>query len=431
MQEISQERDFNRITLNNFGKLIVITFYADWYDHSVNYVEQIANLQELMQIQDVVFCKCDAEKVPEVANKFQVSMVPTVVLTETRKTTIKKFENEVPAVLFEQIEEANKTFKNQFENEKERMYAKIKELLSQPGVLMFIKGTPQEPECKFTRELLGIIESLKIRFRYYDIIADIDMRHWLRHYNKWPTYPQIFIDGKLLGGLDVLKEHIAKNTLEIPASCKISEPKERLQQIIQEHKSILFMEGTPNDENLSENSKKFINLLAQAGIRFSVFNLSIDCNLKDYLKETYKSTDPYFFAGKQYVGNLEVVIELSKKQELLQKVPGSEWKLDGEQKIKYLLKACPVVIFMHGTPNDTKSEDSAKMIKILNDCKVKYDFYNVDADADVNQYLPILSNFDKIPQLYNEGELVGGIEVVTKLFNDDDLKILLQNNIQQ
>lgn len=51
------------------------------------------------------------------------------------------------------------------------------------------------------------------------------MRNWLRAYNKWPTYPQIYIDGKLLGGIDVLKERIASNTLELPPSCRISNPK--------------------------------------------------------------------------------------------------------------------------------------------------------------------------------------------------------------
>lgn len=78
---------------------------------------------------------------------------------------------------------------------------------------------------------------------------------------------------------------------------------------------------------------------------------------------------------------------------------------------------------MHGTPTDPKTEDTIKLINILVDCKVKYDFYNVDADVDVKQYLPLLSNFDKVPQLYIEGELVGGVEVVTKLFQDGDLQI--------
>lgn len=57
-------------------------------------------------------------------------MVPSIVITETRKNIIHKLENEVPNIVFEKIEESNKTFKSSFESERERMYAKIKELMS-------------------------------------------------------------------------------------------------------------------------------------------------------------------------------------------------------------------------------------------------------------------------------------------------------------
>lgn len=176
------------------------------------------------------------------------------------------------------------------------------------------------------------------------------MRHWLRHYNSWPTYPQIYIDGTLLGGLDVLKEKIATNTLVLPAASKVSEPKERLGHLLQEHKAILFMVGTPIDENLSDASKKALLILKSAGIRFTVFNLAIDENLKGYLASLVSDDLPVFYAGGALVGGLSQLNELSSKEELLPKVPGSEWKLDGEQRVRYLLKTCPVLAFIQGTP---------------------------------------------------------------------------------
>lgn len=69
------------------------------------------------------------------------------------------------------------------------MYEKIQKLIAENPVLIFIKGTPTAPECKFTREFLGIMKDLECKFTFYDIIADNDMRNWLRHYNNWPTYP--------------------------------------------------------------------------------------------------------------------------------------------------------------------------------------------------------------------------------------------------
>lgn len=137
--------------MNNFGKVLVISFYSDWYEHSVNFVEQIASLSEIVPLSDVIFARCDAEKVPEVANRYSVVSVPCIVITESRKQPLAVIGNEAPALAWEKIEEAVKGFKNSFESEKSTMYAKIKDILEQPGVLMFIKGTPQDPECKFTR----------------------------------------------------------------------------------------------------------------------------------------------------------------------------------------------------------------------------------------------------------------------------------------
>lgn len=75
-----------------------------------------------MPIQDVIFAKCDAEKVPEVANRYSVVSVPCIVVTEARKQALATIGNEAPASAWEKVEDAVKAFKNSFESEKERMY---------------------------------------------------------------------------------------------------------------------------------------------------------------------------------------------------------------------------------------------------------------------------------------------------------------------
>jgi len=75
-------------------------------------------------------------------------------------------------------------------------------------VIVFIKGTPQTPKCGFTEQVLAILGQHNVEFTYYDIIADEQMRYWLRNFSGWPTYPQIYVGGKLLGGLDVLRESV-------------------------------------------------------------------------------------------------------------------------------------------------------------------------------------------------------------------------------
>ncbi len=90
------------------------------------------------------------------------------------------------------------------------------------------------------------------------------------------------------------------------------------------------MIGTPADDNLSNSSKKALEILKSSGIRFTVFNLAIDDNLKNYLASIVADDLPVFYAGGALVGGFTKIVELAEKEELLHKVPGSEWKLDGD-----------------------------------------------------------------------------------------------------
>ena len=110
MEELLQERDINRITLNNFGKVIVIVFYAEWHEHSRNYLNQFKHLVKLMGLpsSDVIFTFCDADKVGELPKYFGVNSVPTVVFTDTLKKHLAVLENEQPAVVFDRLEQTIK-----------------------------------------------------------------------------------------------------------------------------------------------------------------------------------------------------------------------------------------------------------------------------------------------------------------------------------
>ena len=79
--------------------------------------------------------------------------------------------------------------------------------------MTFIKGSAEDPFCKFSREFVDVLRSLNIRFGYYDILADEKMRNWLRYYDKWNTYPQLFFKGELIGGLDKTTELIGLGVL--------------------------------------------------------------------------------------------------------------------------------------------------------------------------------------------------------------------------
>lgn len=85
---------------------------------------------------------------------------------------------------------------------------RLQELIEKQPVMVFIKGTPQEPQCGFSRQIITILDDRHIKYGYFNILSDDDVRQGLKTHVDWPTYPMLFYKGELLGGLDIVKEMI-------------------------------------------------------------------------------------------------------------------------------------------------------------------------------------------------------------------------------
>jgi len=79
---------------------------------------------------------------------------------------------------------------------------------------MFMKGTPEEPMCGFSAKAVEVLNNGKIKFESFDVYSDEDVRAGVKEYSKWPTIPQIFINGKFIGGADILVELAGKGELK-------------------------------------------------------------------------------------------------------------------------------------------------------------------------------------------------------------------------
>jgi Grx4 family monothiol glutaredoxin len=69
-----------------------------------------------------------------------------------------------------------------------------------------MKGVPESPACKFSRAIVSILDNNKIKYSAFNILEDNEVREGLKNYSNWPTYPQLYSKGKLIGGLDIIKE---------------------------------------------------------------------------------------------------------------------------------------------------------------------------------------------------------------------------------
>ena len=80
-----------------------------------------------------------------------------------------------------------------------------KELASAP-VVLFMKGTPDFQQCGFSAQTSGALRKLGVQFHTVNIFEDAEMREALKRYSNWPTYPQLYLKGELLGGCDIAME---------------------------------------------------------------------------------------------------------------------------------------------------------------------------------------------------------------------------------
>lgn len=91
----------------------------------------------------------------------------------------------------------------------------IEEILGKSKVVLFMKGTPESPQCGFSRLVVNVLRHYKVKdFYHFNILEDTFIREELKKYSEWPTYPQLYINKELIGGADILRDMHLNDTLK-------------------------------------------------------------------------------------------------------------------------------------------------------------------------------------------------------------------------
>ena len=90
---------------------------------------------------------------------------------------------------------------------------RIADTIARGHVMLFMKGNPAMPQCGFSAAVVNILKQTGVSFESYNILADPELREGLKEYSSWPTYPQLYVDGKLVGGADIVRDLHAKGQL--------------------------------------------------------------------------------------------------------------------------------------------------------------------------------------------------------------------------
>lgn len=91
---------------------------------------------------------------------------------------------------------------------------KIKLQVAENPILLYMKGNPKQPQCGFSARAVQCIEACGVAFASVDVLANPDIRQTLPMYANWPTFPQLYVRGELIGGSDIIAEMYAAGELE-------------------------------------------------------------------------------------------------------------------------------------------------------------------------------------------------------------------------
>lgn len=193
------------------GRKAVLLFYAPWHDSTTIMTGVLDALASSTTDNDdtMLFAKVHAEEAPDLSKKYQVTSVPTFVLLQTDGSVVNKIEgaNQVAALTqavqkltqAASVEEA----KTSTADTEAQLKARLDGLIRSAPVMLFMKGNPSAPRCGFSRQAVALFEAEEIPFGSFDILSDETVRQGLKKHSDWPTYPQVYVHGELVGGLDV------------------------------------------------------------------------------------------------------------------------------------------------------------------------------------------------------------------------------------
>eukprot|EP00029_Vermamoeba_vermiformis_P002554 TRINITY_DN12932_c0_g1_i1.p1 TRINITY_DN12932_c0_g1~~TRINITY_DN12932_c0_g1_i1.p1 ORF type:complete len:227 (-),score=75.21 TRINITY_DN12932_c0_g1_i1:68-748(-) len=196
----------------DFQGLAVVSFWAAWSEPSKQMNTVLGQLAS--QYANVKFGTVEAEEVDDVTEKYKVESVPTVLflkhgeVAESVKGSnppevVKKLASFAQSAVTTGVAQAPAP---KTEASKEQLHARLTALVNQAPVMAFIKGSPDAPQCGFSAKFCKILKDSNIEFGHFNILSDETVRNGLKEFSNWPTYPQLYVKGKLVGGFDIVKQ---------------------------------------------------------------------------------------------------------------------------------------------------------------------------------------------------------------------------------
>jgi len=213
---IKTQREMDAFLLKHNDKLVVAIFTQNWNESKVTIYDNILKELENEALAETHFCRVVAEDAPELCEAYRVSLVPTIVLIRFNKIVDSILGTRMRDVVGKITTHAAKKTPGAYPDpdkvaeaayvKKHDIDTRIDQLINKSKVMVFIKGTPAEPKCGFSRAIVALLDETGIPYSSFDILTDEEVRQTLKVTANWQTYPQLYVNGQLIGGLDIVKE---------------------------------------------------------------------------------------------------------------------------------------------------------------------------------------------------------------------------------
>ncbi|XP_010686506.2 monothiol glutaredoxin-S17 [Beta vulgaris subsp. vulgaris] len=471
----------------NEGTSVILHFWATWCDASKHMDQVFSHLST--DFPHAHFFRVEAEEQPEISEAYSVSAVPYFVFFKGGKA-VDTLEGADPSSLANKVSKVAgsvnpdgpaapaslglaagstilETVKELAKDNRtsplvtqsvrtDGLNKKLQQLINSHTVMLFMKGSPEEPQCGFSQKVINILKEEKVKFGSFDILADQEVREGLKKFSNWPTYPQLYCKGELLGGCDIiismhesgeLKDVFRDHEVETPDSTD-SKPlssgsgeggvsastglstslTSRLITLINASSVMLFMKGKPEEPKCGF-SQKVVEILQQEKVEFMTFDVLTDKDVRKGLKvHSNWSSYPQLYIKGELIGGSDVVLEMQKSGQLRRLLAEKGIIIPSEsfdERLQKLVNSSPVMLFIKGSPDAPKCGFSSKVVNALKEEGVTFGSFDILSDDEVRQGLKKFSNWPTYPQLYYKGELIGGCDIILEMKNSGELKSTL------
>lgn len=304
--------------------LTVVHFQAAWAPQCGHMNEVMAELAK--EHTHTTFVKLEAEAVPEVSEKYEIASVPTFLFFKGGEK-VDRLDGAHAPELTNKVQRLAVTgspggaANGGSSGDGTDLNQRLKKLINAAPCMLFMKGAPQEPRCGFSRQIVALLKEHNIQFSSFDILSDEEVRQGLKTYSNWPTYPQLYANGELVGGLDIVKELAESGELENTCPKAVT-LEHRLKTVINHSPVMLFMKGNKEAAKCGF-SRQILEILNGAGVDYDTFDILQDEEVRQGLK-AYSNwpTYPQLYVKGELIGGLDIVKELKESGDLVSVLKG-------------------------------------------------------------------------------------------------------------